>query len=163
MKLLLRRLGSVFAVLGLGATMSLVVVNAPAQAATIINVSQSITVPGLVAHHINIHLPMIQYDAQGYINNGARIQVTCWGSDPIGDESISGCPDPYRGGPVTYSGSQLTATEDGVHLDIFNLYEVGTTLNEDWGFRDEIFVRARWIDGDGAVLNGRSNQVNGWF
>jgi hypothetical protein len=81
----------------------------------------------------------------------------------IADDFLSGCPDPGRGGTVTYSGSQLTATATGVHLTIMNLYERGTVLNEDIEARDEIYIKVRWINGDGATLRACSNQVNGWF
>jgi hypothetical protein len=143
--------------------MSAVVANAPAQAASSMSVTHTITVPGLVHHQIDIHLPMVQSDALGYIVNGARIEVECWGADQFFDQFLSGCPDPTRGGTVTYSGDQLQATPTGVHLTIVNNYEKGGTLNEDFGDSDEIYIKARWIDGDGATLSARSAQVVGWF
>jgi hypothetical protein len=161
---ILNRMGQALAVLGLGATMSIALPNAPAQAATIINVTHEITVPGLVRHQIDVHLPLSQWDAQGYINNGARIEVQCWASDtfPLADNVINGCPNPI-GGPAVYSGNELFADDTGVHLHLVTLYEVGSTLNEDFGFRDEIYVKARWVDGDGGVLNARSAIVTGYF
>jgi len=103
------------------------------------------------------------YDALGYIVNGARIEVECWGDDPVADDFLSGCPDPNRGGTVTYSGSQLMATPTGVHLTIVNLYEFGSALDEDFPDGDEIYIKVRWIDGDGYTLNARSGVVSGRY
>jgi hypothetical protein len=157
------RLGRVLAVLGLAAAGSVVAMQAPAQSATIITVTQSITTPGLIRHQIDVHLPMNQFDAQGYINNGARIEVECWGDDPIADDLLPDCPRPGFSGTVTYSGSQLQGTPTGVHLTIVNLYERGTVLDEDIPDGDEIYIKARWIDDDGHVLKGTSSTVSGSF
>jgi len=41
------------------------------------------------------------------------------------------------------------ATPTGVHLTIVNLFEFGSTLDEDFPDGDEIYTKVRWIDGDG--------------
>jgi hypothetical protein len=147
----------------MGVAMSLALVSAPAEAATGLTVTHKITVPGLVRHQIDVNIPMNQYDAQGYINNGARIQVECWAADQFFDSMLPGCPNPGLSGTVTYAGTQLTASPTGIHLTIVNLYERGTVLNEDFADSDEIYIKARWIDGDGATLTAKSAQVVGWF
>jgi hypothetical protein len=58
--LLLARVGRVLAVLGLGVALAVAALSAPAQAATSITLTQSITVPGLVRHQIDVHVPMNQ-------------------------------------------------------------------------------------------------------
>ena len=147
---------------------------APAYAASSITITHTITVPGQVRHQIDVHLPMNQTDAAGYIWNGARIEVTCYGDDWF-DDQLSGVPVPGHTGPGIYKGAPgpgqpgalgvLTATTTGVHLTVVNLYEKGGQLNEDIlpTDDDEVYCRARWIDGDGHVLTSTSNTVIGKF
>ncbi|WP_204045144.1 hypothetical protein [Acrocarpospora phusangensis] len=155
-------------------TMMFALASAPAQAASSVEITHRITVPGQVRHQIDVHLPMNQEDAAGYIWNGARIQVTCYGDDWF-DDPISGVPVPGFTGPGTYRGRPapgqpgeqkvLTATSTGVHLTIVNFYEKGRQLNEDIlpSDDDEVYCKARWIDGDGYVLTDTSNTVRGKF
>ncbi|MGW3346324.1 hypothetical protein ACWDA3_23695 [Nonomuraea rubra] len=125
-------------------------------------------------HQIDVHLPMNQEDAAGYIWNGARIEVTCYGDDWF-DDQISGVPVPGFTGPGIYKGNPgpgqpgqqkvLTATPTGVHLTIVNLYEKGRELNEDIlpTDDDEVYCKARWVDADGFILKDTSNTVRGKF
>jgi hypothetical protein len=162
----LARAAWLVSVLGLVVTSSVAVASPPAQAASSITVTHSITVPGLVKHQIEINVPMVQSDALGYLVNGARIEVECWGADQFFDDMLPDCPKPGSSGTVTYSiatDPPLVATETGVNLTIVNLYEVGTVLNEDAADSDEIYIKVRWIDGDGATLRAKSKQVVGWF
>lgn len=170
------RLPRAAAVLGAGAAMVAMIglTSAPANAASSMTIHHQVTKPGLLRHQVDVHLPMNQEDAAGYIWNGARVIVTCYGDDWF-DDLLPDVPRPGFSGSVTYSGNPgpgqpgqtgiLTATPDGVHLTIVNLYEKGAALNEDIlpTDDDEIYCTARWIDGDGAVLNARSNVVSGNF
>ena len=117
---------------------------------------------------------MNQEDAAGYIWNGARIEVRCYGDDWADDE-LPDVPVPGRSGPGIYTGKPapgqpgelgvLTATPDGVHLTIVNFYEKGHQLDEDDlpSDDDEVYCKARWIDGDGHILTDTSNTVTGDF
>jgi len=55
------------------------------------------------------------------------------------------------------------ATPTGVHLTIVNLYEFGSALDQDFPDGDEIYIKVRWIDGDGYTLNARSSVVSGRY
>jgi hypothetical protein len=175
---LARRLARAVAAIGAGVTMAavLVLTSTPANAASSMTIRHQVTQPGLLRHQIDVHLPMSQEDAAGYIWNGARIIVTCYGDDWF-DDILPDVPRPGYTGPVTYTGNPgpgqpgqtgiLTATLAGLHLTIVNFYEKGYrgALNEDIlpTDADEIYCKARWIDGDGAVLNATSNVVTGMF
>ncbi|GAB1817629.1 hypothetical protein [Herbidospora sp. RD11066] len=165
------------AVIGAGTTMVAALVSAPAQAASSITITHQVTKPGQLRHEINVHLPMNQEDAAGYIWNGAQIRVTCWGDD-WADDVLSRVPEPGLSGPfVAYKGKPapgqpgeikvLVAAPDGVRLKIVNLYDRGTgnPLDEDIlpSDDDEIYCKAKWIDGDGFILNDTSNTVTGDF
>ena len=164
-KAALARIGRVLAVFGLAAATSVTVAPAPAHAATILNVTHSITIPNQIRHQIDVHLPMNRWDAQGYLNNGARIEVGCWGADLIDDDRIPDCPASGFTGTVTYfvNSPGVFADDTGVHLIIVNFFDVGNQLNEDPADRDEIYVHARWIDADGGTLNTISSQLKGWY
>lgn len=158
------------AVLGVSLAVTLGLASAPAHAASQIYAYQSITVPGLVRHQIDVHLEMSQSDAQGYINNGARIEIWCYGDDPLFDHVLGGVPggfgntftgSPKPGQPEGYG--VLKAVESGVHLTTLNLYGVGNELNEDIGFADEVYCKVKWIDGDGATLAFKTNVATGYF
>jgi hypothetical protein len=166
------------AIAAVGASIAMAVMfglpSAPTYAASSVEITHKITVPGQVRHQIDVHLPMNQTDAAGYIWNGAKIEVTCYGDDWF-DDQLSGVPVPGLTGPGTYKGrpapgqpgelAVLTATPTGVHLTIVNLYEKGRQLNEDIlpSDNDEVYCKARWIDGDGQILTDTSNTVSGKF
>jgi hypothetical protein len=151
-----------------------ILASAPAHAASSIEITHKITVPGLLRHQIDVHLPMNQDDAAGYIWNGAKIEVRCYGDDWF-DDQLSGVPVPGFTGPGVYKGrpapgqpgelNVLTAIPTGIHLTIVNLYEKGSALNEDLlpTDDDEIYCKARWVDGDGHILTDTSNTVRGKF
>jgi len=150
------------------------VTSSPADAAGSMTIRHQVTKPGLLRHQIDVHLPMSQEDAAGYIWNGARVVVTCYGDDWF-DDLLPDVPKPGFSGPVTYTGNPgpgqpgaakvLTATPSGLHLTIVNFYEKGGALNEDVlpTDDDEVYCKARWIDGDGYVLNAKSNVVSGTY
>jgi len=149
----------------------LVLTSTPANAASSMTIRHQVTKPGLLRHQIDVHLPMSQEDAAGYIWNGARIIVTCYGDDWF-DDLLPDVPRPGYTGPATYTGTPgpgqpeiLTATPEGLHLMIVNFYEKGGALNEDIlpTDADEIYCKARWIDADGAVIKATSNVVSGTF
>jgi hypothetical protein len=168
-------LARALAAIGAGVTMAavLVLTSTPANAASSMTIRHQVTKPGLLRHQIDVHLPMSQEDAAGYIWNGARIIVSCYGDDWF-DDLLPDVPRPGYTGPATYTGTPqpgqsgiLTATPEGLHLTIVNFYEQGYrgALNEDIlpTDDDEIYCKARWIDADGAVINATSNVVRGTF
>jgi hypothetical protein len=109
--------------------------------------------------NIDVHLPSNRYDGQGYINNGAKITLWVMGADTFSDD--------LQMGPFTYTVSNgLFATDDGIHLRL-HMFATYDQLNEVWGAidtaGDEIFISARWVDGAGATINSRSNEVSGIF
>ena len=109
-------------------------------------------------------IPMNQYDAQGYINNGAKMELRIYGDDPSYDNLQYG---PYFNGGSTAGGSaQFYAAADGIHF--FRTVRISCGyLNEDngWyeGSGDEIYVNAKFIDGDGGVRQVNTNVVKGTF
>ncbi len=137
---------------------------APAQAATQITASLTITRSaglGLFDVRVLVKVPMNLYDANGYLNNGARIELRFYGEDPVSDDFLVG--------PITYvrSATGLSATEQGIRLAASWQEAPGSWLNEDDGLAegvtDEIYVRARFVDGDGGTIQARSNTVTGIF
>jgi hypothetical protein len=108
-------------------------------------------------------IPMSQWDAQGYINNGATMELRLWGADwPDGDDFLYG---PYFWGGGSGGGSgQMWADAAGLHF-FRTVLLPGSTLNEDSGPRsqDEIYVDAKFIDGDGASSHAHTNEVDGYF
>lgn len=102
-------------------------------------------------------IPMNQADAQGYINNGARMELRLWGADwPDGDDFRKG---PYftaneGGGP-----GQLWASPEGLRFSHW-VVVYGGVLNEDVQSGDELYVHAKFIDGDG-VRQKNTNEVHG--
>jgi hypothetical protein len=109
-------------------------------------------------------IPMNQYDAQGYINNGARMELRIYGDDPSFDNLQYG---PYWYGGSTAGGyPQLWAASDGIHY--FRTIRISCGyLNEDSGWYegsgDEIYVNAKFIDGGGASRSKNTNVVSGTF
>lgn len=137
----------------------------PAHAASQITASLSITRttsgPALYNLRTLVKLPMSRADADGYLSNGARIELRFYGDDPAFDNLLIG--------PITYvrSATGLSSTDAGIVLDARWQEAPGSWLNEDDGFfdgrTDEIYVTARWVDGDGATLQAKSNVVTGIF
>jgi hypothetical protein len=108
-------------------------------------------------------IPMNQWDAQGYINNGATMELRLWGADwPDGDDLQYG---PYFWGGGSGGGSgQLWADVDGIHF-FRTVLLPASYLNEDSSPRsgDELYVDAKFIDGDGASRHVHTNEVSGNF
>ena len=106
---------------------------------------------------------MNQWDAQGYINNGARMELRLYGAD------LGYWPDyhdlkygPYFDGGGWGGGSgQLWAEADGIHFFRTVLLPC-QYLDEDGDF-DELFVNAKFIDGDGRSRNVNTNEVQGYY
>jgi hypothetical protein len=164
--MLFARFGRRLVVAGVVLVAALSMSGTPAAAVTTMNVALTIeTHPGPSVDnnsytvHIDVFLPSNGWDGQGYINNGAVIKLWVMGADTFSDDLLMG--------PLTFSGSNgLFAQDDGIHLRL-HLPATYDQLNEDWGSidtaEDEIYIKARWIDGDGATINSRSNEVSGIF
>nr|BFE80647.1 hypothetical protein GCM10020093_032480 [Planobispora longispora] len=73
----------------------------PAQAATEIvaelEIGFNTGVPAARTITLSVHVPMNEYDANGYLIHGGRIQVRFYGSDPGTDSVIYGPITWYRG------------------------------------------------------------------
>jgi hypothetical protein len=163
---LIARFGRLLVVMGAGLALALSVSGTSAEAVTTMHVGLNIeTYPGVsldnnkYALNIDVLLPSNRWDGQGYINNGAVITLKVMGADTWSDD--------LQMGPYTYSVSNgLFADDDGIHLRL-HLPATYDQLNEDWGTidtaGDEIYIQATWIDGDGATINSRSNEVSGIF
>jgi len=135
----------------------------PARAATEISVwfSVNYTTSGPAAYdmHVYVLLPMDRTDAEGYLWNGARIEIRGYGDDPGTDPVIYG---PYY--YWYYNG--LTATDYGVVLDLYWQEWPGSWMNEDsgyWNREDEFYIKATWVDADGGTLQANSNVIVGLF
>jgi hypothetical protein len=135
----------------------------PAQAATEISMSFSVTRttsgPAAYNMHVFVVVPMNRTDAEGYLWNGARIEIRAYGDDPGTDSVIDG-PDYY----LYYNG--LVATDYGVVLDLYWQEPPGSWMNEDdsWGnWTDEIYAHAKWVDADGGTLQTTSSVLTGIF
>ncbi|WP_061290817.1 hypothetical protein [Herbidospora cretacea] len=136
----------------------------PAQAATVITAHLEIGfntgVPAARTINLSVHVPMNEYDANGYLIHGGRIQVRFYGSD-------SGT-DPMIYGPITWYKDDygLTAGPDGIRLDYGWEVPQGSFLNEDSGWAnngDEVYIVAKFIDGDGATISAESNIEEGIY
>jgi hypothetical protein len=179
------------------AVIAMVVGPAPnqAQAASSISASLAVAQVGSGSSHrtratIDVHLPMSQADAAGYLYNRARIMIGCWGDDYFFDDWLlqyDNQRDPAESwhwnpsDPYTVKNSQPYAAPDGVRLkavlsaphgedpsapDAYHQYGV-TGFNEDAFYtgddRDEVYCRATWIDGDGAKLAAITPVSKGTF
>jgi len=148
------------AVVALGLSMS----TGPAAAITDMYVGLSIqTFPGVSLDNnkygldVDVYLPSNMWDGQGYINNGAVIQIKVMGEDTWDDDFLMGT--------YYYSRSNgLFAQDDGIHLRI-RINATFHQLNEDTfpEVNDEIYIDARWVDGGGATIHSRSGNVVGNF
>ena len=138
----------------------------PAQAATHISMSFTVTQtthgPAAYDMHIVVVVPMDRIDAEGYLWNGARIEIRAYGDDPGTDPVIYG-PYHYWGAPWSTS---LVATDYGVVLDLYWQEWPGSWMNEDHSFgnnEDEFYAKATWVDADGGTLQTRSDTIIGLF
>lgn len=178
------------------AVIAMVVGLAPnqAQAASSISANLVVAQVGSGSSHrtratIDVHLPMSQADAAGYLYNGARIMIGCWGDDYFFDDWLlhydnQGDPAESRHwtfDPYTVKNSQPYAAPDGVRLkavlsaphgedpsapDAYHRNGVAG-FNEDAFYTgddiDEVYCRAMWIDGDGAKLTAITPARKGTF
>ena len=114
-------------------------------------------------------IPMTHYDAQGFLNNlGSRGGMQYW---IMGWDGLSGGHQrgtTYYSGPsmpATHAGGWLYAGMEGIHFH--REFQVpGSVLNEDTGwfnYDDEIYIQARFVDGDGDVRQAPSNIVQAYF
>ncbi|GIH97428.1 hypothetical protein ACFFMN_28830 [Planobispora siamensis] len=149
---------SVAAVAAIGLTTT------PAQAATEITAQLEIGfntgVPAARTITLSVHVPMNEYDANGYLIHGGRIQVRFYGSDPGTDQVIYGPITWYRG------DHGLTAGPDGIRLNYTWEVPQGSFLNEDDSFGnrgDEVYITAKFIDGDGGTISDDSDIEEGIF
>ena len=188
------RLRSILAV-GVTLAMALGLVTSPSQAASQLIVSLGVNVDGIylpndgtIWTHARIYayLPMNLYDAQGYINNGARVEIYCNGQDFLIDDSLfhnwlyvatgSTLADYYLHGAgiMLHNVNRLLATEYGVSLQavIGAPFRTAPTSDTYLGFNedsqwpevtDEVYCDVTWIDGDGGTLSARTNVVSGDF
>jgi hypothetical protein len=161
---LLASFGRLLAVAGVVLSLGLSLSGAPAAAVTTMNVRLHIeTFPGVSLDNnkyrldVDVFLPSNLWDGQGYINNGAKIQLNVMGADSWFDDHLLG--------PYTYARSNgLFAQDDGIHLRV-SIWATFGQLNEDTfpEVDDEIYIQAKWIDGAGATINSKSNEVSGNF
>jgi hypothetical protein len=135
----------------------------PAKAATEIVMTFSVTRttsgPAMYDMRVFVVVPMTRTDAEGYLWNGARIEIRVYGDDPG--------TDPVIYGPVHYWRTNgLVATDYGVVLDLYWQEPPGSWMNEDdgWGNRgDEFYAKATWVDADGGTIWTTSGLITGLF
>ncbi|MDQ4116161.1 MAG: hypothetical protein M3235_04285 [Actinomycetota bacterium] len=108
---------------------------------------------------------MTQSDAQGFLNNlgsrgGMQYRIMGWDGLSGGEERGT----TYYSGPSmpgTHAGGWLYAGTEGIHFH--REFQVSSSvLNEDTGwfnYDDEIYVRVRFVDGDGGVREAISNLI----
>jgi len=139
------------------------VVNMPhAGAATprtgLLYVYKSVT-PGEHCFKMDGYIPMTQYDAQGFINNGAMIATTMWGDDPSYDDLLIG---PVWGdGNYAVGRPAMHSSTRGLEATWWTCTP-SSTLDEDWG-GDELYVDVSVYGGGGYGLIGyfETHRVNG--
>lgn len=144
--------------------------SAPASAATN---SPTLSITGIGGGQCQVLVAgvfqMDQYSAHGYINNlgNGGMRYNLWGWDPS-DSNDALWTTLYSGAslPGTHAGSDLYAGPQGIHYH--RRFQLPCyALNEDTGWlsgpRDEIFVQARFVDGDGGVREQFSDFVFGYF
>ncbi len=156
-----RRLLTSFAATGIACAMA----GSPAQAASSMQARLNITAAGGdVLLNVNVLVPTSQWDAQGYINNGAEISIDCFGDDPVFDEALW---IPNRGWTALFGknhSNPLFATQEGVRANLsVRSTGIPSWLNEDAGDKDEVYCKAEWEDVDGGHLKVNTNIVSGWF
>jgi hypothetical protein len=140
---------------------------------TLVIIPDHLNGPDYVRVNVKGVFPMNEYDAHGFINNldtgtlpeGGGINYILLADDPDSNDSAIGAYF-YRAG--TQSTGYLTAESDGIHF--FQIISVPKgLLNEDDGVidamddTDEVYVDARFVDGDGGQRSAYSNVVNGTF
>jgi hypothetical protein len=101
-------------------------------------------------------ISMSQYDAQGYLNNGAKLRLSMWGDDGglTGDDDLligplvvapNGNASPYFVG--FYASTGFT---EGIYISWAGCVP-SRVLNEDVG-GDELYVSAIVVAGDGSII-----------
>lgn len=188
-KMVLSRVSRFSAALAVGVLAMLGLSNPHAHAASSISASSYMTTthdgaPSNVWHHlwIVVRLPMNQWDAQGYLNNGAQVKIDCYGDDTFSDDRLFPTTSVYTAstggdvwlpgtdGPIIHGVNRLQADSNGVaitaiisgkHGHMLGDY-AGGGFNEDFG-ADEVYCKTTWIDGDGARLSTFSPVVVGNF
>ncbi|SEG88220.1 hypothetical protein SAMN05444920_106204 [Nonomuraea solani] len=156
----IRRAARTIAIVCAGLAMTAGLVAAPANAVTEIRCQLGISFynPESDTWIVSIYayLPTNHFDGVGYVVNGARIELSVWGQDTFSDDFL------FSAG--TYAGlSSLNVTEDRIEVRAPLPPIFSDSLDEDWADSDEIFARARWVDGDGGTLQTKSNVVRGSF
>ena len=136
---------------------------APSQSpgSTLTIVDQNITGPGKNRVIVYGVYPMEKPDAVGYLNNLAGcggMHYIVWGDDGkeqyLFDRNYPGVHDDIDG--------FVRATDRG--LEYLQQFEVpASVLNEDNDGTDEVFVRARFVDGDCGSRIHNTNVVKGSF
>jgi hypothetical protein len=117
--------------------------------------------PGEHCFQVEGRVPMNQYDAQGYINNGAFVDMRVWGDDPGYDDFLLG---PVQGnGDYVPGKPAIHASSQGIEVRWWACTP-SSTLNEDWG-GDEVYVGANVHAGGGAGWIGgfETRRFNGSF
>ncbi|MEV4250928.1 hypothetical protein AB0J63_47015 [Streptosporangium canum] len=140
---------------------------APANAVTEMAVSLSISRVGPLsdsAATISMFLPTNQFDGQGYLDNGARIEVRFFGDDTFSDD--------FLGGPFTFSkfsNPHLVATPEGITGNA-TIHPASHFFDEDSASSctlcdgvDEVYAEFLWIDGAGSKIKRVSRVVKGQF
>jgi hypothetical protein len=101
-------------------------------------------------------IEMSEYDAHGYVNNGAVLRVAMWGDDPLYDDLLLG---PFVARRGTFD-PRISATPQGIQVLWFGCTDT-EVLDEDIG-GDELFVEAVVFNGDGGLLRAfESPRVHG--
>lgn len=110
-------------------------------------------------------IPMSQWDAQGFLNNlgpNGGMQYEIWGDDPSYDDRRLTTSVQKASQPGQFWGQHLYAGPEGIYF--YRSFQVSpSALNEDPEGRDELYARARFIDGDGRVRYADSGIVTGSF
>lgn len=162
-----RRFFARVATIGVFVAIAIGIAAAPAMAATPTHAHLSITSAGSGYSKVAVSgvFAMSQADAQGFIYNigNGGMEYRIMGFDFSGhDRRFT-----YYGGPAmpgTHAGGWLYAGTEGIHF-YREVVVSNSVLNEDTGWTDgpgdEIFVNARFVDGDGGVRAVDSNQVKG--
>ncbi|WP_238005777.1 hypothetical protein KZZ52_43605 [Dactylosporangium sp. AC04546] len=157
-------------VMALGVTVGLSA--APAQAKTMfatLDIDRNPQPGGMYLVSMDVWLPMNEYDAHGYYNNGARIQARFWADDSLFDPVLALFANGTTATRTWFANNPgYTAESDGIHLR-FQFLAPGRVLDEDpagWlgtNYQDEIYFTAIFTDGDGVGSLVQSNVATGYF
>jgi hypothetical protein len=99
------------------------------------------------------HIPMSNYNAEGYLDNGATLHLSMYGDDPVVDDHLHY----YITRENTAGGIYFYGSSRGIEW-YWSGCAPRTTLDEDWG-EDEIYVAMAVVDGDGRQLAYRNTNV----